>query len=45
MTIRELILAVKYWLQGDKWGEARKFAKSITRGFKRYDRDREDSEK
>jgi len=30
---RIYILAIKYWLQGDKWSDAVEYATAIVRGF------------
>ena len=34
LKMRILILAIKYWWQGDDWKTAWKFAKKIVKGFK-----------
>ena len=30
----EMVLTIKYWLQGQEWIEAHQYAKTIVRGFK-----------
>jgi hypothetical protein len=37
-TIRIYILAIKYFLQGDKWQFAKEYAESIVKGFKKLDK-------
>jgi len=32
--IRIIILAVKYWVQGDKWAMAYSYAMALVKGFK-----------
>ena len=33
-NIRILILAIKYWLQGDEWAEAAEYARAIVKGLR-----------
>lgn len=33
--LRIFFLAIKYWLQGDKWDFAKDYASSIVKGFKK----------
>jgi hypothetical protein len=32
-TIQTLILAIKYWFQGDEWRDAVEYAEAIVRGW------------
>lgn len=34
-TTRRYLLAIKYWLQGDKWRFAVEYAKRLVEGFER----------
>jgi len=34
-TLSVYFLAIKYWLQGDEWGLALEYARTIVKGFKR----------
>jgi hypothetical protein len=35
--MRVCSLAVKYWLQGDNWKDAKEYATALVKGFRRYD--------
>lgn len=34
--MRIFTLAVKYWLQGDNWTDAKEYATALVKGFRRY---------